>query len=300
MKHRNSVTILVITILMVTLGLGCKSARQSKVDGESIAQKTRTPVTKDILKARLAGTKVKFIEKDEDLTLGESGEVARRELRPLTLKIVSVENEPNVEFMKRTYKLHEFSRYATDVIRDLERVTFPATESDIAFYNNQGIAIEDFELVIRELDKTVKEFAVDFLGQPSPTVGEQNTPGVSDKPKTTIETSIKDAEPPPLAKTPSSPSDRPPVSGGDMTNRAVSRVEPTYSPAARKVGASGLVLVKILVDEDGKVVSASPVAGHPLLYAATVAAVRQWKFSPAIISGQRVKTTGTVRVIFKP
>jgi TonB family protein len=299
MKNPRSLTILFVVTLTALFGFGCKSSSKQSSSEEPNA---KTKVSKENLKACLSGKKVKFIEKEGDEILERSGEVVVKERSPLTLKIVSVENEPNVEFNRRIYKLHILSRLAKDW--GIDRLTLPATEADMKFYNDHGIAVEDFELVIRDLDESIKEFAIDFLGR-------QSQAEESPKSKTTGYSSLKDVipqtkselpkddVPPPLASPPPSPmSDRPPVSGGDLTSRAISRFEPTYSPAARKVGVSGPVTVQIIMGEDGSVVSASAISGHPLLRSSAVAAVRQWRFTPTQVSGQSVRTSGTVTVNF--
>ncbi|QYO66445.1 energy transducer TonB [Leptolyngbya sp. 7M] len=68
--------------------------------------------------------------------------------------------------------------------------------------------------------------------------------------------------------------------------------------AARAVRAEGPVTVQVLIDEDGNVVSASAVSGHPLLRAAAAAAARQAKFSPTMLSGQPVKVSGVITYNF--
>lgn len=57
------------------------------------------------------------------------------------------------------------------------------------------------------------------------------------------------------------------------------------------------VELRVLVDENGKVVSANPVLGDPALYDAAVKAVRKMKFKPKRISGQLVKTELIVRYV---
>jgi TonB family protein len=88
------------------------------------------------------------------------------------------------------------------------------------------------------------------------------------------------------------------VSGGVLNGKAVSKPQPEYPPIARAAGASGTVAVQILVDEKGKVVSASAVSGHPLLQQAAVAAAREARFSPTLLSGQPVKVSGVVTYNF--
>lgn len=94
------------------------------------------------------------------------------------------------------------------------------------------------------------------------------------------------------------PSNRPPVSGGVLTGRVTSRVEPIYPPPARAVRASGPVTVQVLVSEEGSVLSASAISGHALLRASATLAVRQWQFSPMRLSGQPVRMSGVVTVNF--
>ncbi|HEX8290393.1 MAG TPA: TonB family protein, partial [Pyrinomonadaceae bacterium] len=62
--------------------------------------------------------------------------------------------------------------------------------------------------------------------------------------------------------------------------------------AQREVFAQGVVVVQVTVDETGGVTSAKAVSGHPLLQAAAVAAAKQAKFSPTLLSGKPVKVSG--------
>lgn len=111
----------------------------------------------------------------------------------------------------------------------------------------------------------------------------------------------KDDEPPPTPKPtpPPTPKPTPPpppktVSGGVVNGKAVSLVKPPYPPAAKAVRASGAVNVQVTIDENGNVISASAVSGHPLLRAAAESAARASKFSPTMLSGQKVKVTGVI------
>jgi TonB family protein len=95
-------------------------------------------------------------------------------------------------------------------------------------------------------------------------------------------------------------SDQRVISGGFLNDKAKSLPSPTYPPAARAVRASGAVIVQVLVNEQGKVVSASVASGHPLLRAAAEHAARQAEFEPMIISGQKVRFSGILKYNFKP
>jgi periplasmic protein TonB len=103
-------------------------------------------------------------------------------------------------------------------------------------------------------------------------------------------------EPPPPAPTPTPRTA--PISGGVLNGKAISLPKPQYPPIARAAHASGTVVVQVLIDENGSVVSAKAVSGHPLLQAVAVAAARQARFSPTKLSGQPVKVTGVIQYNF--
>lgn len=90
------------------------------------------------------------------------------------------------------------------------------------------------------------------------------------------------------------------ISGGTLNGRATSLPTPSYPAAARAVRAGGQVSVQVLVDESGKVVSASAVSGHPLLRSAAESAARGARFSPTVASGQPVKVSGVLTYNFVP
>ena len=105
---------------------------------------------------------------------------------------------------------------------------------------------------------------------------------------------IADEPPPP----PEPPKPRAPISGGVLNGKAISLPKPSYPPIARAAHAAGTVVVQVLIDENGSVVSASAVSGHPLLINAAVSAARQARFSPTKLSGQPVKVTGVIQYNF--
>ena len=88
------------------------------------------------------------------------------------------------------------------------------------------------------------------------------------------------------------------VSGGILNGKAVSKPAPDYPPIAKAARAQGTVVVQIVVSEEGDVVSAQAVSGHPLLQAAAVAASRQAKFTPTRLNGVPVKIAGTLTYNF--
>ncbi len=120
-------------------------------------------------------------------------------------------------------------------------------------------------------------------------------PGSGTVVTTPAKINIADEAPPP-APTPTPRTA--PISGGVLNGKAISLPKPQYPPIARAAHASGTVVVQVLIDENGSVVSAKAVSGHPLLQAVAVAAARQARFSPTKLSGQPVKVTGVIQYNF--
>src|SRR5688500_10123453 len=57
-----------------------------------------------------------------------------------------------------------------------------------------------------------------------------------------------------------------PIMGGVVNGRAIRLPKPEYPRAAREERASGTVEVRVLIDEDGRVMSAKAINGHPDLH----------------------------------
>ncbi len=98
--------------------------------------------------------------------------------------------------------------------------------------------------------------------------------------------------PPPITKKEVKPPTM--ISGGVVNGKARNLVMPSYPAAAKSVGAKGEVKVQVVIDEDGNVISASAVSGHPLLKTSAVNAARSSKFTPTTLTGQKVKVTGFI------
>jgi len=102
-------------------------------------------------------------------------------------------------------------------------------------------------------------------------------------------------EPPP------SPGPKPilkPVSGGVLNGTAVNLPPPVYPEAAKRMRTQGVVTVDVILDETGKVVSASASAGPTILRDAAVQAALKARFSPTKLSGQPVKVAGVINYKF--
>jgi TonB family protein len=95
-------------------------------------------------------------------------------------------------------------------------------------------------------------------------------------------------------ETPKPPTQIKSISGGVLNGKAKSLTKPAFPAAAKAVNASGAVNVQVTIDENGDVVSASAVSGHPLLRQASEQAALTSKFAPTMLSGQPVRITGII------
>jgi protein TonB len=84
----------------------------------------------------------------------------------------------------------------------------------------------------------------------------------------------------------------------DELPEAISKVAPIYPPEARAQRVTGTVVVQAYVDEDGKVIDTKVVKSIPLLDAAAVASIRQWKFKPARTDGHPVRVWLAIPIKF--
>ena len=81
--------------------------------------------------------------------------------------------------------------------------------------------------------------------------------------------------------------------------RAVSTVEPEYSPEAREARLQGSVILSLEIDRTGRVQKLLPLQSLGLgLDEKAVEAVSQWRFRPAQRSGTSVVSTARVEVHF--
>jgi TonB family protein len=91
----------------------------------------------------------------------------------------------------------------------------------------------------------------------------------------------------------------PPVAGGILNGKAVSLPKPSYPQEARARGYGGVVVVRVVIDENGKVIKAADLCGAvKSLAQASIDAALQARFTPTLLSGRPVKVTGTITYKF--
>lgn len=77
--------------------------------------------------------------------------------------------------------------------------------------------------------------------------------------------------------------------------KVIARVEPAYPPTLERLYIGGVVRLQVDVAANGTVESVQLIGGNPILGQAAIAAVKQWRYSPA-----KVKTKTVERLEFDP
>jgi len=107
---------------------------------------------------------------------------------------------------------------------------------------------------------------------------------------------MSDAPPPPPPQS-STPVVRP---GGNIKQpRKTVDVAPTYPPLALASRTEGVVILEAVIAENGSVRDVRVLRSIPLLDAAAMEAVRQWRFTPTLLNGEPVPIVMTVTVAFR-
>ncbi|HEY3130791.1 MAG TPA: energy transducer TonB [Acidobacteriota bacterium] len=88
------------------------------------------------------------------------------------------------------------------------------------------------------------------------------------------------------------------VSSGAIAAKLIDRVDPIYPPLARQARVQGIVVLQILVDEQGNVREVTVISGHALLNQAAIDAVQQWRYTPTYLNGAPVAVKATITVNF--
>ncbi len=118
-------------------------------------------------------------------------------------------------------------------------------------------------------------------------------PSGNGAPAIKVDTDTKPPEPVPV---------KPPtthrVSTGVLISKVISLPQPAYPAMAKQIRIQGPVNVQILVDEQGRVISAQAVSGHPMLTSASREAAMRARFTPTVLNGQPVKVQGVITYNF--
>lgn len=88
------------------------------------------------------------------------------------------------------------------------------------------------------------------------------------------------------------------ISGGVINGKAISLPAPVYPTRAQSAGVHGTVTVRVLINEDGRVIEAKAISGHPMLREEAVKAAYRASFTITKLEGLAVKVEGTINYNF--
>ena len=80
----------------------------------------------------------------------------------------------------------------------------------------------------------------------------------------------------------------------------VSRVPPVYPEAARRLNMSGKAVLKATISKNGSVANLQWVSGNELFRSGALAAVKQWRYKPAILNSQPIDSELQIVLEFHP
>ncbi len=88
------------------------------------------------------------------------------------------------------------------------------------------------------------------------------------------------------------------IKGEVVDGKAVDLPQPPYPALARAAHASGVVGVQVVIDEEGKIIAAQAISGHPLLRAAALKSAREARYTPTLLDGKPVYVSGVINYNF--
>jgi TonB family protein len=97
------------------------------------------------------------------------------------------------------------------------------------------------------------------------------------------------------------PGDGPPdiIEGNILNGRAISLPKPYYTMEARRLRLQGTVVVRLIIDETGRVIAAKDMCGgNPVLLKSALESARAARFTPTLLAGQPVKVSGVLTYTF--
>jgi protein TonB len=89
--------------------------------------------------------------------------------------------------------------------------------------------------------------------------------------------------------------------GGEIKEpKKMVNVDPVYPQIARAAKVQGIVIIEAIIGKDGSVKEAKVIRNGPLaaLDQSALDAVKQWKYTPTLLSGTPVDVVMSVTVIF--
>ena len=89
------------------------------------------------------------------------------------------------------------------------------------------------------------------------------------------------------------------ISQGVSKGLLLHKVQPIYPYEAMRNHVEGTVLLRAVIDKDGRISSLEPISGPKELTAAAIGAVEQWRYRPYLLQGEPVAVETQITVNFQ-
>lgn len=94
------------------------------------------------------------------------------------------------------------------------------------------------------------------------------------------------------------PTVRPFRSSSLLAGSLVRRVQPVYPSLARSARVQGTVVLSAIISKAGTIENLRVLSGHPMLVAAAIEAVSQWRYRPYILNSEPIEVETQITVSF--
>ena len=187
---------------------------------------------------------------------------------------------------KRFYTIVSLNTKKDDALQEkfLSSFSLPDKPPDAAAVASQN----QNEQVMPEANPTVEAKPAEAATPNAPNNTATENPGTDQQPN---QQNANNQTPPAQGGGTQPQTPRAPISGGVLNGRAIYLPQPELPPGD---SPTGTVMVQVLVDEQGAVISARAVSGPPALHVNAVNAARLARFSPTLLMGDAVKVSGTL------
>ena len=101
-----------------------------------------------------------------------------------------------------------------------------------------------------------------------------------------------------LSASPSLPKLGAPISQGVAGGILVRKVQPVYSPEARRLRLEGTVVLEATITEHGEIDGLKVISGHPVLAQAAREAVSKWRYTPYLLNGKPIRKMTQINITF--
>jgi protein TonB len=88
------------------------------------------------------------------------------------------------------------------------------------------------------------------------------------------------------------------ISSGVMVGNLLVKTQPVYPPIAKAAHVQGVVVLHAIISKQGTIQGLTVISGPPMLTAAAIDAVKQWKYKPYLLNGEPTEVDTTVQVNF--